>query len=780
MTSFRRLRSSALVGCLLVLALGSLAVLLTPLPAELRPEEQPAVGTRFLDRHGRLIRTARLEGGARAEWVRVDELSPTTIAAVLAAEDKRFFQHPGIDPIATVRALGQLVWHRRTVSGGSTLTQQLARTLQPRPRTLGGKLREARLALRLELSLGKRQILEQYVNRVDFGPNVRGIAAASRFYFDKPASALSLAEAATLAGMIRGPTLYDPSRRHELALRRRDRVLGRLADAHGAASDAISAALATPLVLQPRPVESGAHHFLVQLARELPGDVDEVTTTLDLGLQREVERLTRDAVDGLTDHDVTAASVLVLDNASGDVLAYVGSPRTFDDEALGHNDGVNALRQPGSALKPFVYAAAIEELGFTAASVLPDIELHLATAQGDYTPRNYDRRFHGPVRLREALSASLNVPAVAVAAKAGPPRVLRTLHRVGFQSLDRDANYYGAAIALGDGEVRLHELARAYSALAQRGRLRPLRQWSRFRHALGDEEARAPGAAEQVLRPETAALLFDMLSDPVARASAFGRGNVLEFPFPVAAKTGTSKGHRDNLTVGSSGAVTVAVWVGNFDGRPMLHTSGITGAGPLFREVMLAAMRGRDPSVESTSVPLVAVDVCEQSGLVPGPHCPHVVREKFAKAQLPLARCDLHQEVWVDERDGLLSAAGCPGAERRVVEAHAARYRAWALRAGRPLAPSAVSPRCPQARLPEVRARITFPFDGARFVRDPSLAVGQQRLFVRVSGNEGTYRLFFDGRPLGRGEPNVPLTPGAHRLLLSAAGHQETVTFDVE
>jgi penicillin-binding protein 1C len=284
--------------------------------------------------------------------------------------------------------------------------------------------------------------------------------------------------------------------------------------------------------------------------------------------------------------------VVVVENATGDVLAYVGSPDFGDRAHGGQNDGARAKRQPGSTLKPFVYGLAMERVGLTAASVLPDVELHLDVARGEYAPRNYDERFHGPVRLREALANSLNVPAVWTAAKVGDGAVLERLREVGFRSLLESPEYYGPAIALGDGEVTLLELAGAYATLARGGVTRPLRF---LKGEEGDLVARA-GLERRVMPPEIAAVLGDVLADRNARLASFGERSALELPFDVAAKTGTSKGFRDNWTVGYTREVTVAVWVGNFDGSPMEGVSGITGAAPIFRAVMDAAMRGRQPA----------------------------------------------------------------------------------------------------------------------------------------------------------------------------------------
>ena len=350
---------------------------------------------------------------------------------------------------------------------------------------------------------------------------------------------------------------------------------------------------------------------------------------------------------------VTAASVVVLDNASGDVLAYVGAPDPLAPLApLAHktgawNDGVRALRQPGSALKPFVYGLAIEDLRPTAATVLPDIELHLDVPGGVYTPLDYDERYHGPVRVREALGSSLNVPAVFTANEVGPERILERLRGLGFTTLNEDASFYGPAIALGDGEVTLLELTNAYATLARGGVWEPVVTALRARERGGRVILPSPAAAKRVMPRAVADLLADILADPDARAPAFGAHSVLELPFPVAAKTGTSKGFRDNWTIGFTREVTVGVWVGNFDGSAMEGVSGITGAGPLFRDVMQAAMRGRSAAplrLRAAEGDFVQVAVCPLSGGAPTMACPHAVREWVPRGTR-LAACTMHEST---------------------------------------------------------------------------------------------------------------------------------------
>jgi penicillin-binding protein 1C len=756
----------------------------------------PSTGssTQVVDKDGQLIREVRSLDGKLSSRVSLSELSPTVVPALLAAEDARFYRHPGIDPLAIVRALGQALRQRKLVSGASTLTQQLARSVVPRPRTFLGKWRELAIALRIEASLSKQEILEEYLNRIEFGPNLRGIDAASRYYLDKPARSLDLAEAALLVAIPRGPTLYDPARGTRAVLRRRDRVLERMLAQGLTTPDAARTAELEPLHLTRGLAQGGTEH-LVQglvsgaLAPELRGErMQRVVTTVDSGLQREVSELARRAAVYVADYGASSVSVVVVDNASGDVLAYVGSPDFFAVRALGQNDGARALRQPGSALKPFVYAAAMARLGMTAATRLPDLELGLPTSDGTYSPKNYDGRFHGPVLLRDALANSLNVPAVYTASRVGPEQVLELLHRAGFSSLQDSAEHYGAALALGDGEVKLSELAQAYAMLARGGAFLPLRFYRSATLASGAQLLRAVPAPTPVVDPRIAAVLTDILSDDLARSPEFGANGPLAFPFPVAAKTGTSKGFRDNWTVGFTHEVTVAVWAGNFDGSPMTGSTGVTGAGPLFHEVMLAAMRGRERAPLLDHSGLVSADVCELSGALATESCPHRRREWFVPGREPHAACDMHEVVALDPGTLLRAGPACTKTTLQVFERYPREYQNFARQAQRPLAPQEFSARCPGRLAPlenaPARAELVFPNAQASFVIDPGLRENQE-IVLEARATSERLTFFVDDRRIATlGAPfRLPwrLEPGSHRVRVATpdGALSEAVAFDV-
>ncbi len=798
----RARRATALLTvALLAPAIGlSMMAALTPLPSALSAPHGEGGSVRVLDREGALLREVRSGDGARARWVALEDVGELIPRAIVAAEDRRFDWHPGVDPMAVVRALGQAIVHRHIVSGASTLTQQLARNVVPRPRTAWGKLREMALALRIEASFSKRSILEQYLNRVPFGPGIRGVEAASRYYFDKPARDLSLAESAALAGIPRGPTLYDPRRPGGLdrLRKRRDRVLGRMLSAGLASGDRVNRALAEPIVVAPRGGSFGAPHFVdALLAGALEPSVaaakaSVLESTIDKELQREIQELSLSTSRSLASKHASTSAVVVLENATGDILAYVGSSDFFDDARLGQNDGVLARRQPGSTLKPFVYELAMEKLGMTAATLLPDVPQDFEGGGGVFHPNNYDGRFHGPVRLREALANSYNVPAAWTASVLGPARLLDRLHEIGFGTLTEGAEHYGVALALGDGEVRLLDLANAYATLARGGIYLPTRALRGARGPAGDSLPLEASEPRRVLDVQSAHLIADVLRDKHARIASFGEGSVLELPFPAAVKTGTSKGFRDNLAVGFTTTVTVAVWVGNFDGSPMAGVSGVTGAGPLLHDALVAASRVRPPVMIEPPSGIEDEEICSLSGARPTAWCPHRRHEIFAaNARGGREPCRMHERVSIDRRTGQRAGTECLAAdsESRVFERFDSPYDAWARSAGRNLAPETMSPLCstpfPMNEPDATRPRVRYPEDGARFVYDASLA-SKQAVRVRVDVPPGTTRLVYevDGRraELPVSKPfDVTLARGEHRLVVEARGtRSEPVTFTVE
>src|SRR5438309_475258 len=482
--------------------------------------------------------------------------------------------------------------------------------------------------------------------------------------------------------------------------------------------------------------------------------VGEWRTTLDLGLQTELEAETRHTVDALKDRLVAHAAVVVLDNQHGDILAWVGSPDFFADTA-GQVDMVVSPRQPGSALKPFLYGLAFDR-GVTAATVLPDLPKTYQTTLGPYRPKNYDRRFHGPVRAREALGSSYNVPAVELADRIGAGSLLRTLRTAGFTSLAHGAEYYGLGLSLGNGDVTLLELANGYRGIANGGVWRPVR-W----RVPSEAREPIPAGARQFMSRGAAALVVDILSDAIARIPSFGTETPLDFPFRAAAKTGTSRHFTDNWAVATTANFTVAVWVGNFNGRPMQGVGGITGAGPLLHRAVLLTARRYPPGAlaEPAAAGLVAARVCRLSGLLATPDCPGM-DEWFLPGTAPTRACDWHQGgriAWTTEY------------------AEWARQDAASLISSESTDPGAM----PRGSREPTPFRILTPQDGDRY----SLPVGVDRryatLALRAAGSSGAgVRWFVDGLPF-TGE-RWPLAPGRHAIRAETArGERDEVRIDV-
>ena len=524
----------------------------------------------LLDRHGEVLDAQRVSFGARrSTWTALDEVSPALIAALVAGEDHRYWRHAGVDLLGLASALRDWIAEGRH-RGASTISMQLITLLEGSRSArgspgLGAKLRQMARAVALERRWNKRQILEAYVNLLQFRGELQGIGAVSETLAHKAPSGLSSAEAAVLAALLPSPAA-DADRISRRACARR-RGIG-----HGSDCADLDAA-ATALLVR---AGSGAQteRLAPQLAAALlrePGR--NVRTTLDAGIQR----LTRDALahqlEGLQDRNVRDGAALVVDNETGEVLAYVGSagPASHSPQV----DGVRAPRQAGSTLKPFLYQLAIERRYLTAASLIDDAPINVDTASGIYLPQDYEHVQLGPVSVRTALGGSLNLPAVRTLMLVGVDAFIDRLRALGFRGIDRDGAYYGYSLALGSAEVSLWEQAQAYRSLAQGGRFAPLRL-----------RADLPAASEtRVLQAGAGFIVASVLSDPAARAVTFGLDNSLATSYWSAVKTGTSKDMRDNWCIGFTSRYTVAVWVGNFEGDAMRGVSGITGAAPAWREI---------------------------------------------------------------------------------------------------------------------------------------------------------------------------------------------------
>ncbi|HEX2827961.1 MAG TPA: penicillin-binding protein 1C [Burkholderiales bacterium] len=534
----------------------------------------------LLDRNGVPLSKVRIDHERRrGEWVAAGDVSPALKAMVLASEDRRFEEHGGVDWAALPAALKQTVTGARR--GGSTLTMQLAAYLNPEleasgRRNLLDKWRQMRQALAIERAWDKRQVLEAWLNLTPFRGELEGLDAASRALFGKTAQGLDRIESSLLAALVRSPNAAA-SRVAKRACGLLDRVEYDCLIAEGLASAGLR-----PGRLE-RELDGAASHLAHKLLKT-PGE--RLKSTLDAPLQRFALSTLQRHIRELAGRNVEDGALVVLDNDSGEVLAWVGSSGELSSAR--EVDGVTAPRLAGSTLKPFLYSLAIEKRLLTAASVLDDSPLAVTLPTGLYVPQNYDHTFKGHVSLRQALASSLNVPAVRTLALTGYEAFYRRLKDLGFE-LPRDADHYGYSLALGGAEVTLLTLSNAYRALANGGRVAPVKSTPTLALPLRGREGSA-------VDPRAAYIVSDILADPAARAMTFGLASPLATRYRASVKTGTSKDMRDNWTVGYSGRYTVGVWVGNFSGAPMHDVSGIDGAAPIWREVMDYLHEGDAPA----------------------------------------------------------------------------------------------------------------------------------------------------------------------------------------
>lgn len=772
--------AAAITGICLVIALW---IRTGPLPDRLLDEPMNP-STLVVDRNGVRLRESLSSDDTRALRLSAASLPPSLVAATLAAEDRRYWHHIGVDPVAMVRALRVNLAEGRIVEGGSTISQQVAKLLlnrrsPSRRRDLLAKVYEAVIALRLEHRFGKTELLAMYLNLAAYGNQYVGAERASLGYFGVRAAMATPAQAAFLAGLPQRPSAYNPYRNRDSAIRRQRTVLRRMQSAGALTETQAREALDERLAVSPRQTPSTAPHFvemvLASIGEPRPARIE---TTLDATLQADVTGIIQSHRELLRQHGAQNVAVVVLDNERGEWLAWEGSGDFFDTAHGGSINGPTTLRQPGSALKPLTYALAFEQ-GASPATVLADVPSSFPTAEPGvvYSPRNYDGLYRGPLLARRALAGSENVPAVALAAEVGVPALLRFMERAGLRTFDRTASYYGLGLTLGNAEVRLDQLAAAYAVFARGG------EWIEPTYLHGG--TRAP-SVRRLVSPRTAFWITDILSDAEAREFVFGRGGSLDLPFPVAVKTGTSQAYHDNWTIGYSRRVTVGVWVGNFDRTPLRNSSGVTGAAPIFHAVMLAAERRVTGSATTFSsepilpVPsdLVERDVCAVSGLTANAWCP-LKRHEFVAADAPNVACDWHHlsdegvlTFWPPEYQHWAHDQGLDDASRRrlatpTIRRVAARNEAAA------------------ARTRTAPLTIVSPPAGATYLVDPTLRREFQTLPLRaVTTAGGPIDWTVSGQSVGSAAADRaidwPLARGEHHIVArDQYGHRAEATIVV-
>jgi penicillin-binding protein 1C len=636
------LRAALKIG-LIALASFFLVVVLVPKPRLL---EDVSFSPCYLDRNGRLLRLELADDDRYRVFVPLEKISPQFVEMTLRHEDRYFHEHGGFNPFSLVRAACFDWLGRGRRIGASTITMQLARLhYHLNTRTPWGKLRQIVAAIHLECHCSKKEILEAYLNIAPYGRNIEGVGAASLIYFGREPSDLTPDEALTLAVIPQSPARRGPgTAAHEAALRRaREILLRQWLQAHPE-DERLRSVLAMPLEMNlPRDLPFRAPHLVEEMRSKTSAPRLETRLSLDLDLQDLLEKQVRQylatrAVDGFKN-----ACALLIDYRTMEVRAAVGSADYNNPAIQGQLNGLRAQRSPGSALKPFLYALALDEGLIQPNTLLKDAP----TSFDGYDPENFDHNFAGPIRARDALIQSRNIPAVELESELNPQRNLYTLLRdTGIRRLQPESSY-GLTIALGSSEVSPEELGSLYAMLANRGVWRPLR------HTL--DEPPDPGAP--LLSPEAGYLTLDMLKDAV-RPDAVNVPTLVSALRPVAWKTGTSFSYRDAWSAGVFDNYVLVVWIGNFDGTENPLFIGRTAAGPLLFSI-IDALRARAPAPAQTcftrtpELNLRQVSLCAVSGMIAGPNCPQVVQGWFIPGKSPIAPCDVHRRIWIDNLTGL-------------------------------------------------------------------------------------------------------------------------------
>jgi len=759
--------------------------------------------TKIYDRHGRLLYEIIDPHAGKHTPLPLSDIPLYLRQATIATEDANFYTNPGVDFRAILRAVIINLRGGEVLSGGSTITQQLARNLLLSPeerfeRTFTRKLRESILAWRLARTYSKDEILALYLNEVYYGNVAYGVEAAAQAYFGKSVGELDLAECTLLAGLPQSPAIYNPLENPQAAGERQAVVLELMVKNGYIDKQEARLAGEEQLHFAAVPFPIRAPHFVMYVwgllekrfgLEELYRGGLEVYTTLDVDMQETAQSIARRRLAILADRprrdlpdpNVHNAALVALDPNTGEILTMLGSPDYFDPEIDGAVNCSLAPRQPGSSIKPITYAAAFAQ-GYTPATMILDVRTAFTTREGEpYVPLNYDLTFHGPVLTRQALASSYNLPAVKVLDYVGLDKMTALARSMGITTFD-DSERFGLALTLGGGEVRLLELTAAYAAFANGGHeVEPV---AIMRVEDGQNRIlyeRKPGQGARVLDQRIAYLITDVLSDDLARMPAFGEGSVLKLSRPAAVKTGTTTDWRDNWTIGYTPDLVVGVWAGNADNAPMRHVSGVTGAAPIWHDFMEEMLEARPAAEFVEPEGLTRVEVCTLSGQLPNPYCPHRRTELFIAGAEPKETCEMHQIFELNAATGQLASPDTPPeriAERvyTVLPAEAVEWgREQGLAMGNWLLESESWKLETRTQLSDSSFQfiITSPHQGSVYRLDPALPRGDQRIEVAArAGDEisvASVTIYVDEEPLASfAVPPYralwPLAPGAHTI----------------
>ena len=727
------------------------------------------------DRDGDLLRiyTSEDQGGMLRLSVKFDELPQHLIDGLVAFEDRRFYQHIGLDPIALLRATWSNLKARRVVSGASTITMQVARMLNRKPRTLSAKIQEVIHAIQLELQYSKPEILEIYFNLAPYGGNIEGVAAASEIYFGKSVSRLSLDEAATLVAIPNQPNRLRPDRNPKALKSRRNTVLQRMKRNRQISKEEYQSAIVLPIHARRRALPIKAPHFTEWLKSMKPGQ--RLYSTLDYSMQTRVERMLSEHLQQYDQDQISNGAVVVLDNERNEILAYVGSNDFSNVRESGQVDGVRSLRSPGSTLKPFIYALAFESGLIGKTTLLKDIPVTFP----DWSPKNFDGEFQGLVPADLALTSSLNIPPISLLQDYGLERFLTFLQSAGISSVENTSGRYGLSIILGGCEVRLLDLVSAYSMLARGGKYLPPQVYLR-----PDKSLPTP---KKVLTKESSYLTSEILTN-VVRPDFPDLWQEMASAGKVSWKTGTSYARRDAWSIGYNQKYTVGVWLGNFDGRgtPEL-VGGRTAAPLLFKFFDSLAPENRkwisQPNTMQTR------KVCALSGKAPTSACNHIRVENAVSSSSRIDTCDIHKNYHVDVETGFRLCSRCRVERDFKSEVYAVAPSGvgpWLKKSGYSWkVPPTHNPYC-QHGISGQQPTIHKPSSGDHFVLRPGIPAEHQEIALHASaeGGRGKIYWFLNGRFVAESQSGntsmLPPTEGRHELMaVDSEGRKTTVEIEI-
>ncbi|MBN1797809.1 MAG: transglycosylase domain-containing protein [Spirochaetales bacterium] len=708
----------------------------------------------ILDRNGTVMQILALETGERREYIPLTDIPPLLVDVFIKAEDARFYSHGGYDIFALLRALDQNVRQGEIVSGASTITMQLARLISPHGYGYAGKVQEIWNALFIEARMNKDAILELWLNSIPFGYKAIGVASASKIFFGVPLNRLSPAEFVLLALIPRSPVKYSPFTGGEDVIR----AASNLAERIGLPITAQEIKIALEKARIYRKQFSWpfyAPHFVNFVAERVTSAERAagrpIRTSLDLDLTIALEAALAAKIESAYTHRIHNGAGIILDNATGEILAYVGSQGYFDSDFGGQIDGIHIRNQPGSTLKPYLYALALTK-GFTAASVLPDIPSYFG-GEEVYIPLNFNERFNGPVRLRVALASSLNIPAVYLLERLGVKNFTDTLIDVGFDSIKDQTSVVGIGLALGNAEVSLYELTKAFALFPRAGKLLPV-TWRRQTNF--DQHNWIKG--KQVYDPITAGIIRDILSDKTSRVMGFGPYNILNTDFPAIFKTGTSNQFNNIWAIGATPRYTMGVWMGNFSGETVIGAPGSSLPAQVVVQILKELSDPDDnfPNIENAQ----QIEICTLSGGKATPLCPSVMLEYFPPGVQP-EPCTYHIQI-----------------NGQIVINYPPEYQIWAAESGYSFE------NIPQNQAAE-SLHIVHPGNGAVFFFDPSISPEEQAVSIEVIdvGSFHPINLFLNGNLISTGTSplkcNVPLVQGLYTVYAEGVNASDQIQFEV-